>query len=184
MSNSSYVANLIVASQRFFTYSEYINSGLSLIGNLINILVFTNLKIFHHNRCDFYLIVESIVGTAQVTQLLINQMWKLSINGVEPVTVSLAWCKLKTLLPQWFRLMLVSIVCFIAIDQFLCTNPVAHVRQLSSLKIAQSQIFFATILCLLHSVPFVVFLQIHPLLGCVITNTAWTNYLAFSFILF
>jgi len=65
--------------------------GLDFIGNLLNILVFTNLKIFRHNRCAFYLIVESVVGVAQLTHIFINEIWKTSINGIEPVDVSFVW---------------------------------------------------------------------------------------------
>jgi hypothetical protein len=125
--------------------------------------------------------VESFVDIAQLTQNTVDELWQLSINGVEPVTVSLAWCKLRTMLPQWFRLMLASIVCFAAIDQFLSTNPVAYLRQLSSLKLAQRQICFATCLCLLHTIPAVVFLKISPLSGCIITNTGLIIYYSFLF---
>ena len=160
MSNSTYAFNLIIAAQIFSSYSTYINFSLGLIGNILNILVFTNLKIFHHNRCAFYLIAESIADISQVSQAFINEIWKLTQNGIDPTTVSLVWCKLRYMLPQWFRLMLVSIVCFIAIDQFLSTNPAPYLRQLSSLKMARYQICFATCLCLLHTIPFGVFSQI------------------------
>lgn len=50
---------LQIASQ-FWTYAGCITFTTGIIGNAINILVFTNLKIFQNNRCAFYLIVESI----------------------------------------------------------------------------------------------------------------------------
>ncbi len=100
MSVSSYAFNLIVASQLFFSYNAYINFGLGLIGNLLNILVFTNLKIFCHNRCAFYLIVESIVDIAQLSQMFANEIWKLLLNGMNPTSYSPVWCKLKTMLVQ------------------------------------------------------------------------------------
>jgi hypothetical protein len=181
MSNSTYVSNLIVASEIFTIYSTYINFGFGLIGSLLNILVFTNLKIFRHNRCAFYLIVESIVDIGQLTQNFVNQIWALSLNGVQPANVSLVWCKLKNLLPQWCRLMLASIVCFAAIDQFLSTNPVAHLRQLGSLKLARCQIFFAILLWLLHSIPYGIFLHILPLVGCGINNTRLSDYYSFFY---
>jgi hypothetical protein len=181
MSNSSYAFNLIVASQVFSIYSTYITVGLGLIGNLLNILVFTNLNIFQHNRCAFYLIVESFVDIAQLTFIFVDQIWKLCLNGVEPMNVSLAWCKLRTILLQWFRLLLASIVCFAAIDQYLCTNYSPYIRQLSSLKLARRQILFATLLCLLHTIPFGIFLVIRPVSGCVISNVGLINYYSFFF---
>ena len=123
MSNSSYASNLIAAAQVFSTYSTYITFGLGLMGNLLNILVFTKLKTFRLNHCAFYLIAESIVDVVQVSQTFINEIWKLSLNGVDATTISLAWCKLRTILPQWLRLMLSAIVCFVAIDQFFLHQP-------------------------------------------------------------
>ncbi len=181
MSVSSYAFNLIVASQLFFSYNAYINFGLGLIGNLLNILVFTNLKIFCHNRCAFYLIVESIVDIAQLSQMFANEIWKLLLNGMNPTSESPVWCKPKTMLVQWFRLMLASTVCFAAIDQFLSTNYSVYLRQLSSLKLARRQICIATVLCLIHTVPFGVFQEIRPSSGCIIINTGMTNYFSFFF---
>ena len=181
MSASPYVFNYMVAAQVFFTYTTYITFGLGLIGNLLNILVFTNLKIFRLNQCAFYLIAESLVDIGYLSQIFINEVWKSSINGIEPSTVSLAWCKLDTMLPQWFRLMLASIVCFVSIDQFLCTNPIVYLRQLSSLKSARYEIFIATILFLLHTIPFGVFLQIHPSFGCIIMNDSLTKYYSYFY---
>jgi hypothetical protein len=175
MSNSSYAFNLIVASQLFYSYCTYINFGLGLIGNLLNILVFTNLKMFRHNRCAFYLIVESIVDIPQLTQVFVNEIWKLSINGMDPTNIFPVWCKLSNMVRQWCRLMLSSIVCFVAIDQFLCTNHAVYLQQLSSLKLARRQICIATLLCLLHTILYGVFLEINPLSGCVLTNTGVIN---------
>jgi hypothetical protein len=181
MSNSSYISDLIVDSQIFSTYSGYINFGLCIIGNLLNICVFTNLKTFRLNRCAFYLIVESVVDIGQLSQLFVNQIWGSSINGNDPMTVSLVWCKFRTVVGQWFRLMLASIVCFAAIDQYLSTNPVPYLRQWSSLKLAHRQIYFASLLCLLHTIPFAVFSQIYPPIGCIFTNIGLTNYYSFFY---
>jgi hypothetical protein len=136
---------------------------------------------FRHNRCAFYLIVESIVDIPQLTQVFVNEIWKLSINGMDPTNIFPIWCKVRTMLPQWFRLMLSSIVCFAAIDQFLCTNHSVHLRQLSSLKLARHQICIVTLLTLLHTLSFGFFLEIIPLSGCILTNAGVVNYFSFFF---
>ena len=120
--------------------------------------------------------MESIVDIAQLSQTFINEIWIFLLNGIDPTTVSLAWCKLRTILPQWLRLMLSVVVCSAAVDQFLSTNHVAYLRQLSSLKLARYQICIATCVCLLHTVPFGIFLQIYPSLGCIITNPGLITY--------
>jgi hypothetical protein len=181
MSNSTYTFDLIVDSQIFSTYTACFNFGLGFIGNILNIFVFTNLKIFRLNRCAFYLIVESVVDLGQLSQFFVNQMWLSSINGIDPANISLIWCKLRTPLGQWCRLMLASIVCFAAIDQYLSTNHVPYLRQWSSLKLAHRQIYFAGCLCLLHTIPFAVFSKISPILGCIISNNNLTNYLIYFY---
>ena len=84
MSNASDIDELIAVSQVYSTYIAIIVFGLGLLGNLFNILVFTNLKIFHLNRCAFYLIIESFIDIGQLIQLFTNQMWLSSIDGNDP----------------------------------------------------------------------------------------------------
>lgn len=181
MSNETYVLNIIVASQIFSSYSTYINFIIGLIGNLLNILVFTNLKIFRFNRCAFYLIAESIYNIIQLTQNLINEIWKSKINGIDPITISLIWCKLRTILPQWFRLVLASIVCSAAIDQYFCTNHIVYLRRLSSLKIARYEIFISSILSFIHTISVGIFLEINSLSVCIINNSILINYYSYFF---
>ncbi|CAF0835086.1 unnamed protein product [Adineta steineri] len=181
MSNSTDISNIVAASRIFYNYSTYIEFSIGLIGNIFNILVFTNTKIFHQNRCAFYLVAESIFNIAQLTQNFANTIWTLFLNGTDPQTVSLTWCKLRTILPQWYRLTLTAIICFAAIDQFLSTNPRLYLRQLSSLTIARYQVYFAIGLCLLHTIPAAVFLQISPLFGCIVSNNGLINYYSFVF---
>jgi hypothetical protein len=119
--------------------------------------------------------VESFVDIVGICQPFINETWKLSLNRIEPSTVSFIWCKVGLIAPQWCRLMLEFIVCFASIDQFLSKNPVVFLRQLSSLTAARFEILFATILCLLHTVPYGIFLQIQPSLGCILTNIDLIN---------
>jgi hypothetical protein len=44
------------------------------IENFLNILVFTNLKIFHSNQCAFLLIIESIIDISQVVITLTSRI--------------------------------------------------------------------------------------------------------------
>jgi len=125
--------------------------------------------------------VESIIDIPQLTQIFVNEIWKYFMNGIDPTNIFLLWCKLRTILPQWFRLMLASIVCFAAIDQFLCTHHSVYLQQLSSLKLARYQICIVALLCLLHTLSFGFFLEIIPLVGCVLTNTGVINYFSFFF---
>lgn len=181
MSSSSDIAYAILAAQKFSSISTYVNFCFGLIGNLLIILIFTNVKMFHRNRCAFYLIAECLVDIGQLTQQLANEIWTLSLNGVDPTKSSLVWCKLRTIMPQWCRFMLASIVCYTAIDQYFSTHYRRCFRQFSSLEITRYEIGLAGCLCLAHTIPAGVFLNIDPVLGCVISSQALANYYSYAF---
>jgi hypothetical protein len=173
MSNSSYISDLVATSQVFYLYGLCFDFGFGVIGNLINILVLTNLKIFHSNQCAFYLIVESIVDG--------YQLFARFLDDLGPLAFSVVWCILKTMSIQWGRLMLSAIVCSAAIDQYLSTNPLPYLTQWSSLTIAHRQIYAASLLCILHTIPFGIFSQIDPKLGCALSNIYLSNYYAYFY---
>ncbi|CAF4304462.1 unnamed protein product, partial [Adineta steineri] len=45
---------------KYSLYSGTIICSLGIVGNVINVLIFTQLKVFRDNRCAFYLTIESI----------------------------------------------------------------------------------------------------------------------------
>ncbi len=175
ISNSSCAFNLIVASQLFSSYCTYIDLWSWSYRKYSKYSCFYKSQDFCHNLCALYLIVESVIDIIQLTHMFINEIWELSIDESEPVNVSFVWRKLRIIVGQWWRFTLASIVCFLAIDQFLTSNHVTYLRQLSSLKFARCVICIATLLCLLRTVAFGIFLEIRPPSGCIITRTAVVN---------
>jgi hypothetical protein len=93
-----------------------------------------------------FLTVESIDNIGQSSQNFVNEIGKLVTNEVKPVNISLILCKLRIILPQWSRLILASIICFVAMDDLFCSNPMTYLRQLDSLKMCRYQIFLAAFL--------------------------------------
>lgn len=150
------------------------------IGSLINICVFLTLKIFRYNQCAFYLIVESIVNTCQLS--IISAIYLLPItNGFDPGNVSPAWCKLKNYIPQILRLLSTSMVCFAAVDQFLSTNPQLFIRQMSTIRLARRLTFIAICIWIVHSIPYAIFYEIVPSNGCIITSAGLTHYYSYFY---
>ena len=117
MSSSSDALPVLVATQKYILYINYIIFIAGLIGNTLNIIVFTNLKVFRGNRSAFYLIVESIVDIVLLCNFVVTQIFQL-IYGTDPINISLVWCKSKITLFQSCRLLIGSIICFEALDQF------------------------------------------------------------------
>lgn len=183
MSSSSVIPQLLSIIQNCTLYVYNIIFAAGLIGNILNILVCTKLKIFRGNRCAFYLIVESIVDIILLCEFVIPQNLQL-LYGTDPSNISLIWCKLRHPLVQTCRLLIGSIVCFEALDQFLSTNPRFYLQQITTLKLAQYLVFVSTILWFLQTIPYIIFNNIVPLSGCIITSQPLTYYYSFVYYIF
>jgi len=177
MSNASEILSFSAKFSLYFTISIFV---IGSIGNLVNLCVFSTLKLFRYNQCAFYLIMESIVNICQLSILFIIYLFPI-IYGFHPENVFTAWCKIKNMLPQTLRLLSTNMVCFAALDQFLSTNPKLSIRQMSTLRLARRLTFVAICLWTIHSIPYGIFYQIVPLSGCIITNVDLIRYYSFFY---
>ncbi|CAF4924833.1 unnamed protein product [Rotaria sp. Silwood1] len=165
---------LLAIAQNFTFYATIIIFIAGMIGNILNICIFTKMKTFQGNRCAFYLIVESIVSLCFLIQMFILQMYQITY-GIDPGNISIFYCKIRTTLGQSSRLLIDYIVCFEAFDQYLTTHHRFFLRKLSTLKLAQYLIIVASILCILQTIPYIIFYDIVSSFGCIITNNAYRN---------
>jgi hypothetical protein len=146
-----------------------------VIGNILNILTFSQLKLFRGNRWAFYLTVESISSClyqfnyAAVTILTI-------IYGDDGTGRFPSWCKLRYLLAASFALTSSYTICFAAIDQFCSTNYRLNLRQLFTLKVTYYITFVSVCFWLGHGILFGLFFEIHPQFGCIILNSIFLHY--------
>jgi hypothetical protein len=180
MSSSSIILQLLVVAQKISLYGAYATFVAGLIGNTLNILVFTHLKIFRGNRCAFYLIVEGIASIILLCQAVIPEIF-LVVYGIDLGNLSLFWCKIQTSLNQSCALLISSIVCFQAFDQYLSTHHRFDLRQWSTIGLARYLITLTFCLWLLQTIPFIIFYQIVPLSGCIITSQALMRYYAYFY---
>ncbi|CAF1086456.1 unnamed protein product [Adineta steineri] len=149
-----------------------------VIGNIINILVFTQLKIFRKNQSAFYLTVTAIV---QSNQLIFGSAVRVTTAafGYDPTRTSLIWCKIRQYLLQFTAVILAIIMCIIAIDQYLATSYYVQLRQLSTLKIAHCLIAIVSLFAALYGIPFAIFTKIHVDAGCATFNLTFNYYYSF-----
>ena len=172
---------MISLSENLLFYSTVCIFAIGCIGNVIHLCVLITLKQFRSNQCAFYLIVESIVDTCQLSVLFLINLLPMILN-FEPANRSLVWCKLKNMLPQTLRLISTSFVCFAAFDQFLSTNPQPFVRQMSTLRLAYRLTFVAVCLWTAHSIPYGIFYQISTTSGsCTMPNVKLTEYYSYFY---
>jgi len=150
-----------------------------LIGNIINILVFTLLKIFQKNQSAFYLIVGSIVDCYLLIFSTATTVTTTASFGYDVTQTSNVWCKIRAYLTQFGGTVLPTTICFSAIDQYLSTSYHNQLRQMSTFKLAQRLTGILIILAALYSISFPIFEEVHPISGCAIYNSAYNYYYSF-----
>ena len=156
---------------------------IGIVGNFLNIIVFAKLKLFRGNRSAFYLTVESVVNIYLLFDTVLPMLFQ-TIYHVYPEDLSSLWCKLKTTLNQSARLLIGSIVCFEALDQYLSTHHRPHLRQRTTLRLARFLIIFSATLWTIQTIPYIIFFDIVPLFGCIITNHSLVYYYSYVYYIF
>jgi len=149
-----------------------------MIGNILNIIIFTSLKTFRETSAAFYMNVTSVVD---IFQLTVGLLFRILITGynIDPTKTSSLICKTRqyiliTTMPIAFTCM-----CFATIDQFLSlTNRWHH---LCNIKMASRFVIVALIVWLLHGIPVFFFENLYSATGtdqksCSFTNTGYSIY--------
>jgi hypothetical protein len=172
---STYILN-VVSQYSFYTGCIIFTSG--IIGNALNILVFTNFKAFRNNRSVLYLTGESIANF--VYQFLSVVLTTLTaIYGDDATGRSLVWCRLRYIWSQMCVLISFFMVCCAACDQFFSTNYRFNLREMCTLKLTRYVTFVVPCIWLVHSILFGLSFGIQPSFGCVISNPIWSRYASF-----
>ncbi|CAF1030214.1 unnamed protein product [Adineta steineri] len=181
MSSSSSVSDGILkfATQYSF-YSGFIIFSFGVIGNALNLLVFTQLKLFRTNRCAFYITIESI-SNFFYQFLSISLTILTSIYGDDATGRSFIWCKLRFILGQTCALTTLYMICFTTIDQFFSTNHRFNLRQMCTLKLGRYVSSMFICFAIIHSIARGSSYNIQPTMGCIISNRIWIRYSTFFY---
>ncbi|CAF3800611.1 unnamed protein product, partial [Adineta steineri] len=162
MSSSFFTQTLDFVTQYSF-YSGCVTFILGIIGNAINILVFSQLKLFRGNRCAFYLILESISNFLFHFVFMTLTIFT-SIYGDDGTAHFPIWCKLRYMLGPTFAVITYYMICFTTIDQYFSTHCRYNFRQICTINIILGSFF-----------------DIQPLVGCVISNEIYLQYTSFLY---
>lgn len=154
--------------------------AIGLVSNICLILVFVLLRVYRGNQCAFFFTVESIANIGLLLTIILPYIYK-NITHLDPTYISIVWCKLSNGLSQIFGLTSLFTICFLAFDQFISTNPRPNWRQISTLKLAHRLTFCNICFVVLHSIPFYIFTQILPSVGCTIFNAVLYSYFTFFY---
>lgn len=69
------IARISSIARDYAMISSIVTLIRGLLGNALNILAFTKLKVFRDNQCIFYLIAEPIVDLAAVIYYFVNRIF-------------------------------------------------------------------------------------------------------------
>ncbi len=171
-------AEILNFATKYSFYSGCIMFTLGIIGNAINILVFTQLSLFRDNRCAFYLTVESI---SSLFHQFINftLIMFTSIYGDDGSARFLVWCKLRYIFGQIAVLITFCMICCAAADQFFSTNYRYNIRRVCTLQVTRCFTFTLICLSIIHSIIFGSFFDVQTSVGCVIVNQIFLKYATF-----
>ncbi|CAF0908180.1 unnamed protein product [Adineta steineri] len=180
MSSSSVSDEILKFTAQYSLYTGSIMFSFGVIGNVLNVFVFTQLKLFRTNRCAFYITIESIANL--IYQLLSITLTILtSIYGDDATGRSLIWCKLRYILGQTCALTTFYMICFSAVDQFFSTNHHFHLRQMCTLKLGRYLSFIFICFAIIHSIALGSSYDIQSILGCALSNYVAVQYSTFFF---
>jgi hypothetical protein len=175
----AFVESTIVYITYFISvYIGYFLVITGLIGNIMNILVFTQLKLFRENQSAFYLTVASIVDCCQLIFTTATRVTTTAF-GFDLTQTSISWCKLRIYFAQFAGITSTITVCFAAFDQYLSTSHDNQLRQMSTFKSAQRLVGILIIFAALYSITFPVFYEIRSTSGCSIYNSVFNYYYSF-----
>jgi hypothetical protein len=168
--------SLLYISQQYTIYGGLFLLVTGIIGNGINILVFSTVRTYRRTPCTFYFLINSINSIIFLAINLISRIVS-SGFGVDLTQTSLAWCKARGYLLLFISLISFICSCLATIDQFLVTSRNANLRNLSNIKWARRIILIIIIVSCLHAVPNFVYLDILPSTQtCVYTNNGYAIY--------
>ena len=178
MSTSS-ALSIINFNAKYSEYSISVLFTIGTIGNLLSFLVFTSLKLFRNNQCAFYFTVESISNIFHLTNsFLIYLLASISSNDI--ATLSIFWCKIRSIIFICCTVITLYTICFSCIDQYLSTSHLVFLRQLATIKLGRSLTIAIVIISLLHTIPFAVFLDIQQGV-CTVFQPQMANYISYVY---
>ena len=151
---------------------------LGLLGNILNVGVFTGHKIFRKNQCVLYMTIESLVNCCQLLVIFTSRIG-VAVFKYDPIQTSLVWCKLRAMIAPACTLTSMSIVCLAVMDQYFSTHYSLRIRGISTLKSAQIWIGVVISVWLLYGIPFVLWFEIQPMQGCYVYHLGFATYYKF-----
>jgi len=151
--------SLIYIGQEITIYGGAIIFVFGLIGNLLNILIFTSVRTYRQNPSVLYFINSSIFSFLYI---FINLPFRILSSGfnIDPLRTSVIGCKIRAFYFITTSLIILFSICFATIHQYIVTSRNVRIRQLSTIKSTYISIFLLNAFWMLHGILQLVFYTI------------------------
>ena len=180
VSNSTLVNRFYDVTAKYAFYSSVVIMTAGLISNVLIILILSHLRIFRGNQCAFYLVVESFANIGLLSLILSSRILS-QIFHIDPVHLSVVWCRIRSWSASVFALISLMTICFATFDQYLSTNYRYSFRQFSTLKLARYLTIFNINFSVLHNLPLLILSEIRSSGGCSTYNPILVKYFSYFY---
>jgi hypothetical protein len=169
--------SLLYIGEQITIYGGFILLILGVVGNGINVLVFSSFRNYRTTPCTFYFLISSIFNIVYITINLISRIVTTGFQ-IDLTQTSISWCKIRQFCLAVLSLITLTCSCLATIDQYFATSQNANLRRLSNIKWAHRIVIIVMIIWFLHGIPYLLFYNISPItITCVNTNTIFDFYL-------
>jgi len=169
--------SLLNLGQQITIYGGLFILIIGIMGNGINVLVFSTFRNYRTTPCSFYFLCASIFNISYITTNLISRIVSVGF-GFDLTSTSTSWCKIREFCLFTLSLITLTCSCLATIDQFFATSQSARLRRFSNIKWAHHIVIIVIIVWCLHGIPVVLFYDIPPIImTCVNTNVGYGVYI-------
>ena len=176
--------SLIYIAQQSTIYGGIFLFVIGVIGNLLNIIIFSTTREYRQTVSSFLFLVNSIDSLIHILFSLTLRILSVGF-GIDLARKSLIICRMRSYFITTLTLISLSCSSLAAIDQFLFTSRSQKLRELSHMKQAYRVVFIMILLWIAHGIPYLIFYEISSTTGtCINTNSIYANYLTVGAFLF
>ena len=171
------IMSLVIVSQQMTIYLGFSLLIIGLIGNSLNVIIFSVVRRYRRTPCTFYFLISSITNNLF---LFINLLSRIISSGYgnDLTRTSTIWCKTRQYFITTLSLFAFTCSCLTTIDQYLITSSNVDFRRLSHLKCSHRIGLISFVICCLHGIPVLVYFNIsNPSGFCTNTNNLFAIYI-------
>ncbi|CAF1403143.1 unnamed protein product [Adineta ricciae] len=171
-------------TQMFGVYAGFTIFCFSLFGSIMNVIVFSTVRMYRGQPCTFFLLISAIVRSVHIFSIGLSRILAVVFH-IDLILASLVWCKMRSFIVQTGFCVSMTCECLAAIDRFLVSSRSVKLRRLSKIKRAYRISIGVISFWLLQNAPYFIFVNINSGI-CNIYNQFWeiySNYIIYWFLL-